>query len=101
MPTNTCNDCLISFSSSLEHALFDPTDLLEPTSHHDSNLTSVLLQADGWIVGPNHRLLFWVPPASQRGLHTPRTVLVIPRGYPELDLSRMAHGTCWLSCQDA
>ncbi|KAG1894943.1 uncharacterized protein F5891DRAFT_700958 [Suillus fuscotomentosus] len=76
-------------------------DLLEPTSYHDSNSTPVLLQADGWITGPNHRLLFWVPPSSRRGLHTPWTVLVIPRGYPELDLSRMAHGTRWSSCRDA
>ncbi|KAG1791036.1 uncharacterized protein HD556DRAFT_662413 [Suillus plorans] len=100
MPTNTCNDRLISFSSNLEHALPDPADLLEPTSHCDSNSTSVSLQADGWMMGPNHRLLFWVPPASRHGLHTPWTVFVIPRGYPELDLSRMAHGTRWSSCRD-
>jgi hypothetical protein len=29
------------------------------------------------------------------------SMLVIPRGYPELDLSRMAHGTLWSSCRDA
>ncbi|KAG1791489.1 uncharacterized protein BJ212DRAFT_1374002, partial [Suillus subaureus] len=52
-------------------------------------------------MGPNHQLLFWVPPASRRPFYTPWTSLVIPRGHPELDLSRMAHGTHWSSCRDA
>jgi WD40 repeat protein len=101
MLTDTCNDHLISFSSNLEHALRNPTDLIEPTSHHDSNSTPFLLQADGWIMGPNHRLLFWVPLASRSVFYNPWTSLVIPRGYPELDLSRMAHGTHWSRCRDA
>ncbi|KAG2337599.1 hypothetical protein BDR05DRAFT_764629 [Suillus weaverae] len=112
MPTNTCNNHLIYFSSSLEHALPNPhdlleptspnsADLLEPTSNHNSNSTPFLLQADGWMMGPNRRLLFWVPPASRHAFYTPWTSLVIPRGSPELDLSRMAHGTHWSSCRDA
>jgi WD40 repeat protein len=101
MPTNTCNGLLISFSSNPEHALRNPADLAESTSHHKSNITPFSLQADGWVMGPNHRLFFWVPPASRLGLHNPWTSLVIPRGYPELDLSRMVHGTHWSSCRDA
>ncbi|KAG2128367.1 uncharacterized protein EDB93DRAFT_1234924 [Suillus bovinus] len=100
MPTNTCNNHLICFSSSLEHALSNPADLLESTSHHDSNSSPFLLQTDGWIMGPDHQLLFWVPPASRHAFYTPGTSLVIPRGSPEIDLSRMAHGTRWSSCRD-
>ncbi|KAG2134917.1 uncharacterized protein EDB93DRAFT_1171983, partial [Suillus bovinus] len=49
--------------------------------------------ADGWVMGSNHRLLFWVPPASRYPFYSPETAMVIPRGGVELDLSRMAHGT--------
>ncbi|KAG2153489.1 uncharacterized protein EDB93DRAFT_1135178, partial [Suillus bovinus] len=45
----TCSNRLVSFSSSLEHALPNPTDLLEPPSHHDSDSTPFLPQADGWV----------------------------------------------------
>ncbi|KAG2071005.1 hypothetical protein BDR04DRAFT_945441, partial [Suillus decipiens] len=51
-----------------------------------------------WVMGPNDQLLFWVPPASRRSFYNPWTSLVIPRGYVELDLSRMVHGTHWSSC---
>ncbi|KAG1893239.1 uncharacterized protein F5891DRAFT_1067440, partial [Suillus fuscotomentosus] len=52
-------------------------------------------------MGPNHQLLFWVPLAARHAFYTPWTSLVIPRGFPELDMSRMAHGTRWSSCRDA
>ncbi|KIK31388.1 hypothetical protein CY34DRAFT_103352, partial [Suillus luteus UH-Slu-Lm8-n1] len=55
----------------------------------------------GWMVGPKDRLLFWVPPASRPTFYySPGTVLVIPRGGPELDLSRMAHGQHWQECRE-
>ncbi|KAG2158576.1 uncharacterized protein EDB93DRAFT_1219155 [Suillus bovinus] len=101
MPTDTCNDQPICFSSNVEHALPNPADLLEPTSHDNSNSTPFLLQDDGWMMGPNRRLLFWVPPASRDAFYTPWTSLVISRGGVELDLSCMAHGTNWSSCRDA
>jgi WD40 repeat protein len=99
----TWNHHFISFSSSfkLEHVLCNPTDLLEGNSQQDSNSTPFWLrQADGWMMGPDRRLLFWVPPASRYAFYTPRTSLVIPRGGVELDLSRMAHGTRWSDCRD-
>ncbi|KAG2148811.1 hypothetical protein DEU56DRAFT_719124, partial [Suillus clintonianus] len=55
---------------------------------------------DGWMVGPNRRLLFWVPPASQHPFYSPDTAMVIPRGHVELDLSKMEHGTRWSNCRD-
>ncbi|KAG1812294.1 hypothetical protein EV424DRAFT_1515281 [Suillus variegatus] len=101
MPTNTSNNHVICFSSNLEHALPNPADLCELTPRHNSNTTPFLLQIDGWMMGPNRRLLFWVPPASRHAFYTPRTSLVIPRGGVELDLSHMEHGTNWSSCRDA
>ncbi|KAG1798246.1 uncharacterized protein HD556DRAFT_229452 [Suillus plorans] len=61
-------------------ALPNPADLLEPTSDHHSNSTPFLLQPDGWIMGPKHELLFWVPPASRHLFYSPDTAMVIPRG---------------------
>ncbi|KAG1807959.1 uncharacterized protein BJ212DRAFT_1436696 [Suillus subaureus] len=52
------------------------------------------------MAGPKHRLLFWVPPASRDLFYSPETALVIPRGGPELDLSRMAHGQHWQRCRE-
>ncbi|KAG1785766.1 WD40-repeat-containing domain protein [Suillus plorans] len=102
-PTNTFNHPPISFSPCLTHALPKPTDLLEPTFNHRSNSTPFLLQPDGWLMGPKHELLFWVPPgAAPRHLFcSPDTAMVIPRGSLELDLSCMAHGARWSSCRDA
>ncbi|KIK42594.1 hypothetical protein CY34DRAFT_83254 [Suillus luteus UH-Slu-Lm8-n1] len=55
-----------------------------------------LLGEDGWMMGPDHQLLFWIPPASRKAFrYNPHTALIIPRGHVELDLSRMAHGTRW------
>ncbi|KAG2141023.1 hypothetical protein DEU56DRAFT_734659, partial [Suillus clintonianus] len=56
---------------------------------------------DGWVMGPNRRLLFWVPPASRYAFYSPATAMVIPRGRVELDLSCMAHGIQWSNCLDA
>ncbi|KAG1788349.1 uncharacterized protein HD556DRAFT_1404074 [Suillus plorans] len=100
MPTGACNDHLICFSSSLKHALPNP-DWPERTLHLNYNSTPFLLQVDGWVMGSDRRLLFWVPPASRHAFYTPLTSLVIPRGGVELDLSCMAHGTHWSSCRDA
>ncbi|KAG1794787.1 WD40-repeat-containing domain protein [Suillus plorans] len=98
VPTpNTANDDFISFSSNpTTHALRDTAELLAGTSYDDHTF---VLGEDGWAMGPNRRLLFWVPPASRKLFYNPRTVLVIPRGGVELDLSCMAHGTRWQHCR--
>ncbi|KAG1863998.1 WD40-repeat-containing domain protein [Suillus tomentosus] len=96
IPTsNTANDAFISYSSNPTYSLRDTAELLTGTSYDDHTF---VLREDGWIMGPNRRLLFWVPPASQKALrYNPRTTFAIPRGV-ELDLSRMAHGTRWQDC---
>ncbi|KAG2093909.1 uncharacterized protein F5147DRAFT_585230, partial [Suillus discolor] len=54
---------------------------------------------DGWMIGPDRQLLFWVPPGLREPFYTPRTALVLPKGNVELDLSRMAHGERWSDCR--
>ncbi|KAG2756387.1 hypothetical protein P692DRAFT_201927218 [Suillus brevipes Sb2] len=99
--SNTWNNHFISFSSDSTHALCNTSELTQGTSHDDRCSTSFLLNRDsGWVAGPKDRLLFWVPPASRHTFYNPETVLVIPRGCPELDLSRMAHGQHWQKCRE-
>jgi hypothetical protein len=87
IPTpNTADDDFISFSSNPTHALHDTAELLACTTHDDRSLTFALLEDDGWMMGPNCRLLFWVPPASREEFrYNPRTALAIGRGCVELD----------------
>ncbi|KAG6327143.1 hypothetical protein ID866_11946 [Astraeus odoratus] len=54
---------------------------------------------DGWIRGPHNQLLLWVPHALQKPFYSMHTILVIPKGCAELDLSSMvAHGYNWQRC---
>jgi hypothetical protein len=101
------NNHFVCFSPNSIHALRDTSELMEGASHNDrsshddrSSTPFVLNVDSGWVEGPNHRLLFWVPPASRNPFYSPATVLVIPRGCPELDLSRMVHGQHWKECRE-
>ncbi|QRV96996.1 Vegetative incompatibility protein HET-E-1 [Ceratobasidium sp. AG-Ba] len=54
---------------------------------------------DGWVVGHDSSLLFWVPPALRIGLKWPQSVGVIhERGEWELDLSGAYIGREWTKC---
>ena len=92
----------ICFSSSPAHALYDPQRLfndvlVSDVKGHCKDL--VHLQDDGWIVGPNGKLLLWVPPSYHSFyFYAPWTNLILPKGGPELDLSKMAHGHIWYQC---
>ena len=90
----------ICFSSSTEHELHISQSLfLDLSSMMKDCRDLVYLQNDGWIVGPNKKLLLWIPSFYHSSFHyTPWTRLVMPRGTPELDLSRMAHGSAWSKC---
>ena len=90
----------ICFSSYAEHALHNSQSLfLDSSSMIKDFRDLVCLQNDGWIVGPNKKLLLWIPSFYYSSFHyTPWTRLVMPRGTLELDLSRMAHGTAWSKC---
>jgi len=100
--TNSLSSTLppIHFSSSAAHALHDAQSLFINMSNVNGDCRDLIhLQNDGWIVGPNGKLLLWVPPSYHKLFHyTPWTQLVIPSGSPELDLSKMAHGPAWHRC---
>ncbi|KAF8954593.1 hypothetical protein BDZ97DRAFT_1864426 [Flammula alnicola] len=61
------------------------------------SIDAVIMRSDGWIVGPQDRLLFWVPPSYRPRFYLPRVMLTIPKGI-QLDVSRMAHGGSWHGC---
>ena len=90
------------FSSSIDHALHNPhnlfLDLSDNMIEHCRDL--IHLQDDGLIVGLNKKTLLWIPSISYHSsfYYTPWTRQVILRGTPELDLSRMAHGSDWWKC---
>ena len=91
----------IHFSSQGVHALQDAQSLfMNGTSHFTGDWRDFIhLQKNGWIIGPNGKLVLWVPPSYHAlAFYSPRTRLVIPRGIPELDLSKMVHGTNWHKC---
>ena len=91
---------LIHFSSSVAHALHDAQSFFVDLSNVEGDCRDLVhLQNDGWIVGQNRKLLLWVPPSYHKTFYyTPWTCLVIPRGIPELDLSKMVHGPAWHEC---
>ncbi|KAF8500083.1 hypothetical protein BU17DRAFT_59080, partial [Hysterangium stoloniferum] len=88
----------VSFSPHNDDALCDMAQLLEGISLEDFRHISFTLDNEGWIKGPNNRLLFWVPPGSREPFYTPLTKLLIPRTAIELDLRHMAHGNSWQQC---
>ncbi|KAI6020502.1 hypothetical protein EDC04DRAFT_2575945, partial [Pisolithus marmoratus] len=59
----------------------------------------VKLHQDGWIKGPNGRLLLWIPVTLRQPLYSMWTTRVIPTGCCiELDLGHMVHGHIWHKC---
>ena len=90
----------IHFTSSFAHALQDSQGSFVDVSIIDQDCRNLVrLEDDGWIVGPNRRLLLWVPPQYRSFyFYTPWTSMIIPRGSPELDLSKMVHGATWHEC---
>ncbi|KAF8525519.1 hypothetical protein BU17DRAFT_28762, partial [Hysterangium stoloniferum] len=88
----------VKFSPCNDHALSGMAQLLEGISLDDYCLSLLTLDSEGWMKGPNNRLLFWVPPGFRKPFYTPLTRLFIPRTAIELDLSHMAHGNHWQGC---
>ena len=54
---------------------------------------------DGWILGPNSELLFWVPPSLRVGLWWPRNTAVIAKVSTKLDFTLFCHGKSWTQCK--
>ncbi|PVF91385.1 hypothetical protein CPB86DRAFT_770742 [Serendipita vermifera] len=71
--------------------LFISSSLFTPTSQ---------MNEQGWVLGPNLELLFWVPPDLRLGLLWPNNTLVIGKCIKtKLDLSSFVHGESWAQCQ--
>ncbi|KAG2738391.1 WD40 repeat-like protein, partial [Suillus brevipes Sb2] len=91
---------VMCFSSNPAHALHSASSFLR-----DSETPAPLYTNwEGWIVGPEGRLLLWIPlnlyPGAMDRMYTPGHMLVIPNDIPHLDLSRVAHGTSWHKCRE-
>ncbi|KAI0311585.1 hypothetical protein OF83DRAFT_1150243 [Amylostereum chailletii] len=56
------------------------------------------MQEDSWLVGPESRLLLWVPTENRRQMHWVGEDFVIGQHTTELDLSDFAHGPNWHEC---
>ncbi|KIM21961.1 hypothetical protein M408DRAFT_79768 [Serendipita vermifera MAFF 305830] len=55
---------------------------------------------EGWVLGANSELLFWVPPDLRAGLYRPGNTLVIgPIRTTILDLKAFVHGESWVQCR--
>ncbi|KIO05568.1 hypothetical protein M404DRAFT_999713 [Pisolithus tinctorius Marx 270] len=82
------------------HALHDAGQLLDclQDAHADRD-EPVKLHNDGWLKGPNGRLLLWIPASLRVPFYSMWNTAVIPIGCcVELDLSQMVHGTKWHQC---
>ena len=95
----------INFSSSPAYALQHPQSLFTDVSLDVQDYQDLVKfnKSDGWIVGPNGKLLIWIPFCYHSFFHqTSRRHLIMPRDSSvELDLSRMSHGPAWHECYSA
>jgi hypothetical protein len=56
---------------------------------------------DGWVLGPNSELLFWVPPELRDGLWRPNNVAIMCNSIvTKLDLKHFVHGESWTLCKE-
>jgi hypothetical protein len=55
---------------------------------------------DGWVIGSNSELLFWVPASMRDGLWRPRNVTAIGKAMQtKLDFKSFCHGSYWTLCE--
>jgi WD40 repeat protein len=58
------------------------------------------IMVDGWVLGSNWELLFWVPPSMHDGLWRPRNVAIIAKAIQtKLDFKLFCHGNSWTLCK--
>ncbi|KAI0340420.1 hypothetical protein BDW22DRAFT_1486253 [Trametopsis cervina] len=55
---------------------------------------------EGWVLGPQDELLFWIAPEYRAALRKPGNTWVISARNLELDFSRLVHGKSWTDCRD-
>ena len=90
----------IKFSFQACHALRDARTLFQDFDDVNGDWRdAVEVRQDGWIVGPQGRLLLHVPTMHLPGLVRVRTKRLILVDAAELDLSNLAHGPSWQACR--
>ncbi|KAG2343052.1 WD40 repeat-like protein [Suillus weaverae] len=65
-----------------------------------STPVSVTTNEDGWVVGPEGRLLLWIPHNFHPAMYAPGNTLVIASHASQFDLRYLAHGTSWYMCRE-
>jgi len=55
---------------------------------------------DGWVMGQNSQLLFWIPLSIHAGLYRPSNITIIYKSVAtHLDFKRFVHGENWVLCK--
>ncbi|KAG2091020.1 uncharacterized protein F5147DRAFT_724096 [Suillus discolor] len=86
----------VYFSPNPSYALHSASSFLQDSS----TPLSVVANEDGWVVGPDGRLLLWIPLNLHPVMYAPGNTLVIHDRASQFDLSRLAHGTSWHMCRE-
>ncbi|KAG2117466.1 hypothetical protein DEU56DRAFT_748096 [Suillus clintonianus] len=85
----------ICFSPNPTHALHSASSFLQDSS----TPASIAANEDGWVVGPDGRLLFCIPIHFYPAMYFPGNTLVIHDRASQLDLRYFAHGMSWQECR--
>jgi len=77
--------------------IYDIADLA--AKHQNASPEYKRVPEDGWVVGQDNELLFWVPLEHRQVLCPPQVVTIWERP-PKVDLSNFKFGTEWTECID-
>ncbi|KJA17635.1 hypothetical protein HYPSUDRAFT_205985 [Hypholoma sublateritium FD-334 SS-4] len=91
----------INFSLKPCHALQNAGTLFQNPDDVGDWRDAVEVRQDGWIVGPQGRLILHVPTMHLPGIIRLRTKRFILVDATELDLSSFAHGPSWQACRSS
>jgi hypothetical protein len=72
--------------------------LLETFRFSSSHIQTGKLH-NGWVLGSQSELLFWVPPTHRIGLWAPRNTAIMGRHTTRLDFHHFVHGKDWQQCK--
>ncbi|KAG2122742.1 hypothetical protein DEU56DRAFT_745822 [Suillus clintonianus] len=86
----------ICFSLDPAHALYHPSPFLQGSR----TPSPLILTKEGWVVGPEGRILLSIPPHFHPAMYFPGNTLVIHDHPSQLDLRRFAHGISWHKCRE-
>jgi hypothetical protein len=74
---------------------------IKTCSEMSASFTDSSAMKDGWILGPDSELLFWVPSTLRAGLLRPGNELFIGAAITtRLNLDSFVHGESWSLCKE-